>query len=305
MQYLLRIVHLPKFEEAKEYRMSKPEVSNADGTLFVVSTPIGNLEDISLRAIDVLKRVDHIAAEDTRHSRRLLQHHGIHTPMLALHEHNERQALAGILAMLTEGRSVALISDAGTPLISDPGFPLVRACREQGIAVSPVPGPSALIAALSVSGLPVDAFYFHGFLPRTSGARKTRLAALKPAGITQVFFESSHRILYALQDMQEVLGSEREVCVARELTKQYEEVLQGKLGEVLATVAGDPRHQRGEFVIVVAPASTATTEVLTPEAQRILGLLLEELPVKQAAALTAKITGEKKNRLYQFALGKS
>ncbi len=284
--------------------MSKPEVSNPSAVLYVVSTPIGNLDDISLRAIDVLRQVERIAAEDTRHSRRLLQHHGIDTPMLALHEHNERQAMHGILDMLREGRSLALISDAGTPLISDPGFPLIRACREQGIPVSPVPGPSALIAALSVSGLPVDAFCFHGFLPRTSAARKRKLAELQVVASTQVFYESSHRILYALQDMLEVLGGEREVCVARELTKQYEEVMQGKLQEVVASVAADTMRQRGEFVIVVA-ANTARAEGgLSMESRRILGLLLQELPVKQAAALTAKITGEKKNRLYQFALGK-
>ncbi|WP_457669132.1 16S rRNA (cytidine(1402)-2'-O)-methyltransferase, partial [Thiolapillus sp.] len=209
--------------------MSKPEVSNASGVLYVVATPIGNLDDISLRAIAVLKQVDHIAAEDTRHSRRLLQHHGIDTAMFALHEHNERQALKGLVSLLEEGKSLALISDAGTPLISDPGFPLVRACRERGIRVSTVPGPSALIAALSISGLPVDSFCFHGFLPRNAAARKQKLSELKAAPLTQVFYESSHRILYALQDMEEVLGGRREICVARELTKQYEEVLQGRL----------------------------------------------------------------------------
>lgn len=284
--------------------MSEPEVSNSQGTLYIVATPIGNLEDISLRAISVLKQVDRIAAEDTRHSRRLLQHCGIDTPMLALHEHNERKAMHRILAMLREGKSLALISDAGTPLISDPGFPLVRACREQGISVSPVPGSSALIAALSVSGLPVDAFCFHGFLPRTSAARKQKLAELKTAAGTQVFYESSHRILYALQDMQEVLGGDREACVARELTKQYEEVLQGKLAEIVALVTSNPSHQRGEFVIVVAANKVAAEDDLSLESQRILALLLQELPVKQAAALTAKITGAKKNRLYQLALGK-
>ncbi len=284
--------------------MSKPEVSNPSAVLYVVSTPIGNLDDLSLRAIDVLRQVGRIAAEDTRHSRRLLQHHGIDTPMLALHEHNELQAMHGILGMLREGMPLALISDAGTPLISDPGFPLIRACREQGIRVSPVPGPSALIAALSVSGLPVDAFCFHGFLPRTSAARKRKLAELQAAAGTQVFYESSHRILYALQDMLEVLGGEREICVARELTKQYEEVMQGKLQEVVASVAADSMRQRGEFVIVVAANTARAEDGLSMESRRILGLLLQELPVKQAAALTAKITGEKKNRLYQFALGK-
>ncbi|WP_456412324.1 16S rRNA (cytidine(1402)-2'-O)-methyltransferase [Thiolapillus sp.] len=285
--------------------MSKAEVSNPGAVLYVVATPIGNLDDISLRAIEVLRRVERIAAEDTRHSRRLLRHHGIDTPMLALHEHNERQVMGGILEMLREGKSLALISDAGTPLISDPGFPLIRACREQGIPVSPLPGPSALIAALSISGLPVDAFCFHGFLPRTSAARKAKLAELQAAASTLVFYESSHRILYALQDMLEVLGGEREVCVARELTKQYEDVMQGKLEEVVASVAADPMRQRGEFVIVVAARDALPEEDLPMESRRILELLLEELPVKQAAALTAKITGEKKNRLYRLALGKA
>ncbi|WP_456376903.1 16S rRNA (cytidine(1402)-2'-O)-methyltransferase [Thiolapillus sp.] len=284
--------------------MSKPEVSNPGATLYVVATPIGNLDDISLRAIQVLRQVDRIAAEDTRHSRRLLQHHGIDTPMLALHEHNERQVMHKILEMLREGKSLALISDAGTPLISDPGFPLIRACREQGIRVSPVPGPSALIAALSISGLPLDAFCFHGFLPRTSAARKQKLAELKTAASTLVFYESPHRILYALQDMLEVLGGEREVCVARELTKQYEEVTQGKLQEVVASVTADAMRQRGEFVIVVAACNVQGEDGLSMESRRILRLLLRELPVKQAAALTARITGEKKNQLYRYALGK-
>ncbi len=284
--------------------MSEPEVSNSRGALYIVSTPIGNLDDISLRAIQVLQQVDRIAAEDTRHSRRLLQHHGIDTPMLALHEHNERKVVHGILQMLGEGKSLALISDAGTPLISDPGFPLVRACREQGIRVSPVPGPSALIAALSISGLPVDAFCFHGFLPRTSAARKGKLAEVQATKSTQVFYESSHRILYALQDMLEVLGGERDVCVARELTKQYEEVIQGKLQEVVTSMAVDAMRQRGEFVIVVAASNVEEEDGLSMESRRILELLLGELPLKQAASLAAKITGEKKNRLYQLALGK-
>ncbi|WP_456407456.1 16S rRNA (cytidine(1402)-2'-O)-methyltransferase, partial [Thiolapillus sp.] len=266
-RYGVSIAHRPfaQIKEAAEYRMSEPEVSNSQGTLYIVSTPIGNLDDMSQRAIRVLRQVDRIAAEDTRHSRRLLQQHGIDTPMMALHEHNERKALKKVLEMLAEGKSLALISDAGTPLISDPGFPLVRACREQGIRVSPVPGPSALIAALSVSGLPVDAFCFHGFLPRTSAARKQRLAEWKATAVTQVFYESSHRILYALQDMQEVLGGEREVCVARELTKQYEEIIQGNLSEVVESVGADSMRQRGEFVVVLAPSPMENEDELSVE----------------------------------------
>jgi 16S rRNA (cytidine1402-2'-O)-methyltransferase len=282
-----------------------PEVSNQSATLYIVSTPIGNLDDISLRALTVLREVDGIAAEDTRHSRRLLRHHGVDTRMLALHEHNERQALQGILNMLKQGKSMALISDAGTPLISDPGFPLVRACREQGIRVSPVPGASALVAAMSVSGLPVDTFCFNGFLPRTTRARQQKLAALKQASQTQVFYESSHRILYTLRDVRKVLGDDREICVARELTKQYEDVIQGSAAEVESQVSADSMRQRGEFVLMIASQGKPEEESLAPDTQRILKLLLEELPVKQASALTAKITGEKKNRLYQHALKKT
>ncbi len=277
-------------------------MSNNRGTLYIVATPIGNLEDISLRAIRVLKQVHHIAAEDTRHSRRLLLQHGIDTPMFALHEHNERQAVKGVLKLLQEEKDVALISDAGTPLISDPGFPLVRACREAGIRVSPVPGPSALMAALSVSGLPLDSFCFRGFLPRTQAARRDCLAKLLTANHTQAYYESSHRILHALRDLHEVLGAEREICVARELTKQYEDIMQGTTSEVLAMLEKDEMRRRGEFVIVIAGAAPRETDLPPAEAMRVLDVLLGELPLKQAASLAARITGEKKNRLYQLAL---
>ncbi len=277
-------------------------MSNSRGTLYIVATPIGNLDDISLRALQVLGTVDRIAAEDTRHSRRLLRHHGIDTPMLALHEHNERQAVKGVLQLLEQGQDVALISDAGTPLVSDPGFPLVRACREAGIRVSPVPGASAVIAALSVSGLPVDSFCFHGFLPRSPGPRRERLQALAAEIPTQVFYESSHRILHALRDMVEVMGNGRDVCVARELTKQYEDVMVGSLADVLALVEADDMRQRGEFVIVLAGAGEPAADLPSSETLRVLDVLLEELPLKQAAALAARITGEKKNRLYSLAL---
>ncbi|BAO43493.1 conserved hypothetical protein [Thiolapillus brandeum] len=284
--------------------MREGEVSNKPGTLYIVATPIGNLDDISLRAIQVLNQVSRVAAEDTRHSRRLMQHHGIDTPMLALHEHNERQALKGLLKILRQGQDMALISDAGTPLVSDPGFPLVRACREAGIRVSPVPGPSALVAALSVSGLPVDSFCFHGFLPRSPAARRERLEAVAGQSHTQVFYESSHRILHALRDMLEMLGGDREICVARELTKQYEDVMSGSLDEVLALMEGDAMRQRGEFVILVGGVSRRDRDLPSEDALRVLDLLLDELPLKQAAALAARITGEKKNLLYKLALEK-
>ena len=281
--------------------MSKPEVSNETGTLHVVATPIGNLDDFTVRAIDVLRSVRRIAAEDTRHTRRLLQHHGIDTPMVALHEHNERQVLERVIGWLEAGESIALVSDAGTPLISDPGFPLVRACRQRGIRVSPVPGPSALIAALSVSGLPADRFCFHGFLPRQPQARREKLASLQGQTGTQVFYESSHRILHALEDLCAVLGEARKGCVARELTKRHEEILNGSLCELARRVAENADRRRGEFVVLVAPPEGGE-DALDAEARRVLELLLEELPLKQAAALAARITGEKKNRLYQEAL---
>lgn len=281
--------------------MGERQVSNHKGTLYVVATPIGNLDDISRRAVAVLRQVGRIAAEDTRHSRRLLQHHGIDTPMLALHEHNERRVLGQILQMLEAGQSVALISDAGTPLISDPGFPLVRECRRRGLKVSPLPGPSALVAALSVSGLPADSFCFHGFLPRTASARRQKLESLRGGEATLVFYESSHRIVDALNDMVVVFGDQRPAALARELTKQYEEVLQGTLEEIVAAIAADPQRQRGEFVVLLGMAEKEE-QVLSDEALKVLAVLQAELPLKQAVALASRITGEKKNQLYRIAL---
>jgi 16S rRNA (cytidine1402-2'-O)-methyltransferase len=282
--------------------MVKQTLSNAPATLYIVATPIGNLDDMSMRAIDILKTVHRIAAEDTRHSRRLLQHYGINTPMLALHEHNEQRAADGIIHLLLQGRPVALISDAGTPLISDPGFPLVRACREQGIRVSPVPGPSAAIAALSVSGLPTDRFRFEGFLPRTQATRISRLECLKKETATLVFYESCHRISHSLEALSQVFGSERFACVARELTKQYEDVFHGSLAELGKLVQADEYRQKGEFVLVVSGATQQKQAVLPKEALDLLEVLVAELPLKQAAAIAAKVTGLKKNELYQAGL---
>jgi 16S rRNA (cytidine1402-2'-O)-methyltransferase len=281
--------------------MSKREVSNEAGILYVVATPIGNLDDFTLRAIGVLREVHRIAAEDTRHTRRLLQYHGIDTPMIALHEHNERQMLGKIVRWLEAGRTIALVSDAGTPLVSDPGFPLVRECRRRGLRVSPVPGPSALLAALSVSGLPADSFCFHGFLPRHSAARRERLEQLGEEGGTRIFYESSHRIEGMLRDCCQVLGPERRGVVARELTKQYEEILSGSLCELARQVEADPQRRKGEFVVLVAPPEMRDAAV-SEQALKVAGILMEELPLKQAVALAAKITGEKKNRLYQAML---
>lgn len=281
--------------------MSERGVSNGDGVLYVVATPIGNLDDFTLRAIRVLQEVHRIAAEDTRHTRRLLQHHGIDTPMIALHEHNEQQVLGRVVGWLEQGESIALVSDAGTPLVSDPGFPLVRECRRRGLRVSPVPGPSALVAALSVSGLPADSFCFHGFLPRHSAARRERLEQLAGGPGTRIFYESSHRIEGMLRDCCQVLGPERRGVVARELTKQYEEILSGTLCELARLVEEDPRRRKGEFVVLVAPPESRGAAV-SEEALKVAGILVEELPLKQAVALAAKITGEKKNRLYQAVL---
>ncbi len=282
--------------------MVKQTLSNAPGTLYIVATPIGNLEDMSIRAVSILKKVQRIAAEDTRHSRRLLQHYGIDTPMLALHEHNEQRAIDGVVNLLQQGRSVALISDAGTPLISDPGFPLVRACREQGIRVSPVPGPSAVIAALSVSGLPTDRFRFEGFLPRTPAARISKLETLVKETATLVFYESSHRISHSLEALGQVFGSERFACVARELTKQYEDVFHGSLAELSQLVQADEYRQKGEFVLVISGAKPEKQAALPKEALDLLQVLVAELPLKQAATIAAKVTGLKKNDLYQAGL---
>lgn len=272
------------------------------GTLYIVATPIGNLDDISGRALDVLEAVDRIAAEDTRHSQRLLNHHGIHTPLSSLHEHNERQKLEGLLAELEQGRSLALISDAGTPLISDPGFPLVRAARERGIRVVPVPGCNAAICALSAAGLPTDRFVFEGFLPAREGQRENRLRELAEEPRTLVFYESSHRVLDSLASMAAVFGAARHAVVARELTKTYETIKDGTLAELLAWMQADAQQQKGEFVVLVEGAPARASDALDAETERVLATLLGELSVKQSAALAAKLTGVAKKRLYERAL---
>ncbi|MGV6826853.1 MAG: 16S rRNA (cytidine(1402)-2'-O)-methyltransferase [bacterium] len=277
-------------------------MSNGSGVLYVVATPIGNREDISARALRILREeVDVIAAEDTRHSRRLLQQHGITTPLIPFHEHNENRLGQRVLERLLNGESIALVSDAGTPLISDPGFDLVRRCRGAGVAVSPLPGPSALIAALSVSGLPTDSFLFDGFLPRTHGARLKRLQWLAEQACTVVFYESSHRILDCLRDLRTVLDAERPLFIAREISKQFEDLRLGTVAELLIQVEQDPNMQRGELVLVFA-GKRLQESGLDSESERILKILCDALPVKQAAALTAEISGLKKNLLYQKAL---
>ncbi|WP_017937210.1 16S rRNA (cytidine(1402)-2'-O)-methyltransferase [Zestomonas thermotolerans] len=273
------------------------------GTLYVVATPIGNLDDIGVRALRVLREVALIAAEDTRHSQRLLQHFGIQTPLAACHEHNERDESGRFLARLQAGEDVALISDAGTPLVSDPGFHLVRQARAAGIRVVPVPGPCALIAALSAAGLPSDRFIFEGFLPARAAGRRARLELLKEESRTLIFYEAPHRILECLEDMQAVFGGGRQAVLARELTKTFETLKGAPLAELCAWVAADNNQQRGECVVLVAGwQAPEGEEALSAEALRVLDLLLAELPLKRATALAAEITGVRKNLLYQVAL---
>lgn len=272
------------------------------GTLYVVATPLGNLTDITQRAIETLQQVQCIAAEDTRHSRVLLTHYNIQTPCIAFHEHNEREMLPVLLEKLQRGESVALISDAGTPLISDPGFPLVREVRRSGFDVVPIPGPCALIAGLCVSGLPTDRFVFEGFLPAKTSARRARLEALCTETRTLVFYESSHRIVDSLQDMHDIFGASRDVVVARELTKMYESVRADSLEQTLMRIRADEKQQKGEFVVMVHGAVLAEDGVQNAEAERVLRILCAELPPARAAALAAKITNTRKNALYALAV---
>ena len=268
------------------------------GSLWVVATPIGHREDFSARAIETLRAVAVIAAEDTRHSRPLMVHHGIDTPLIALHEHNERDAVNAIVRRLTAGDSVALISDAGTPLISDPGFRLVRAARAAGIRCIPVPGACAAIAALSVAGLPSDRFVFEGFLPPKAAARRSRLQALAGDGRTVIFYESSHRVAESLADMRDIFGEDREAVLGRELTKMFETVIGEPLGQLAARVAGDPDQQRGECVILLAGRGEEADSKLA-EGQRIFLILRDELPPAKAAKLAALISGAPRKLLYQ------
>lgn len=273
------------------------------GSLVVVATPIGNLGDMSERAIGALSQVDRILAEDTRHSRRLLDHFGIDTPMVALHEHNEERQLPEVLAWLRGGERLALISDAGTPLVSDPGFRVVRGAREAGLAVTTVPGPCALVAALSVAGLPSDRFLFEGFLPSRQGARRQRLEALAPVTCTLIVYESPRRVQAALSDLVDVLGPQRPVAAIRELTKTFETVYFGAAADVVEQLMADPKSDKGEYVLVIggAPARQVGDD-LPPEAEVMLKRLLDELPVKRAARVVADLTGARRNLLYQRAL---
>jgi 16S rRNA (cytidine1402-2'-O)-methyltransferase len=280
-------------------------LNSAAGSLYVVATPIGNLDDISARALKILREVALIAAEDTRHSQRLMQHFGIPTPLAACHEHNERDEGSRFITRLLAGDDVALISDAGTPLISDPGYHLVRQARAAGISVVPVPGACALVAALSAAGLPSDRFIFEGFLPAKAVGRRARLELVKEEPRTLIFYEAPHRILECLQDMELVFGPERPALLARELTKTFETLKGLPLAELRQFVESDSNQQRGECVVLVAGWTAPESEdAVSSEAMRVLNLLLEEMPLKRAAALAAQITGERKNVLYQVALDK-
>lgn len=279
-------------------------VAIAGGALYVVATPIGNLQDISQRALDVLGSVDLILAEDTRHSARLLGHYGISTACRSFHDHNETRQVALIVHRIAAGGRVALVCDAGTPLISDPGFRLVAALREHGHAVVPIPGPSALVCALSVAGLPTDRFCFEGFLPARPSARRRCLAALSSEQRTLIFYESPRRILPALHDLASEFGPQRPAVLARELTKIHESIIRATLAELHAWLEEHSEQCRGEFVIVVAGAAPAEEDddwVRLPVVD-LLRALVEELPVKQAVSVAARLTGGKRNALYQQAI---
>ena len=271
------------------------------GKLWVVATPIGNLDDLSARARDILRSVDLIAAEDTRHSAALLKHIGSGVRTFALHEHNERDASDQLVARMRDGAQVALISDAGTPLVSDPGFRLVRAARAAGVAVSPVPGACAAIAALSVAGLPSDRFVFEGFLPAKAAARRAHLQTLVAETRTLIFHESSHRIAETLDDLAAVCGGERRAVLARELTKLFETVLHGTLAELAARVRADANQQRGEFVLLIAGADADAETAKLAEGRRVFEALRKELPPSRAAKLAAEITGASRKALYDGA----
>ena len=278
-------------------------MSNRTGTLHVVATPIGNVGDISARACEVLGSVEHVAAEDTRHSRQLLQRLGIRATLVSLHEHNETARVEQLVGWLANGESVALISDAGTPLISDPGYRLVRAVHEAGYPVLTVPGPSSVIAALSIAGLPTDRFFYEGFLPSRAGARRRRLEALAETSCTQIFLEAGRRLPATLEAMENAFGAHREVAVCRELTKRYETTRVDTLAALRAWIADDRNQCRGEFVLVVAPAPAPPVSAQGPATDELLRLLREEgLGAKSTARVLARLTGASVNDLYAQVL---
>ena len=269
---------------------------------FIVPTPIGNLDDITFRSVSLLREVDFILAEDTRHSKILLQHYQITTPMISLHDHNELDRVDKIIGYLSDGKTLALISDAGTPLISDPGFKLVRALREKGFSVSPLPGACAAIAALSASGLPTDRFLFAGFLPAKQSQRQTKLDELKATPETIVLYESPRRILDLLSDIAKVMGDDRDVCLAKELTKQFETIIVMPVGELINEINANANLLKGEMVVLIKGCDKPPTEKLEVEVNALLIELLSECKLKQAVKLAANITSLNKNHLYELAL---
>ncbi len=278
-------------------------MSTEYGKLYVVATPIGNLADMTFRAVDVLKQVDLIAAEDTRHVKMLLQHYGITNKLVSLHQHNEDKTSSVLLEKLRAGQSIALVSDAGTPLLSDPGMPLVKMVKDAGLDVVPIPGACALIAALSAAGLPVTQFSFEGFLPRTSSARKAFFLEKLTQPTTWIFYESCHRILASLHDMAEIVPLDRQIVIARELTKLHETIVKTSLGNALELVEQNDNMRKGEFVVIVDGMVTDKKEqIISPEQEKLLQVLLRECSIKTAVAMAVEITGLRKKLLYQAAL---
>ena len=272
------------------------------GTLYVVATPIGNLGDMTIRGLETLKTVDAIAAEDTRHTSGLLSHFGISKKLIAVHEHNEHQSAEKLLTQLQAGENIALVTDAGTPGISDPGAVVVDLVRKAGVKVVPIPGASAVIAALSASGITQNGFHFHGFLPASGATRRKVLESLKSQAVTLVFYEAPHRIVECVEDLANVLGGERRLTFARELTKTFETFYTCSASDASAWLQADTNQQRGEFVLLVEAAAVKEAEAIPEETVRVLKLLLADLPLKQAVKLATEITHEKKNVLYEFAL---
>ena len=278
-------------------------MNDLTGILYIVATPIGNLQDITQRALEAFAQVDLIAAEDTRHSGLLLSHYGIKKPFFALHDHNEQEKAYLLVEKLKQGTNIALISDAGTPLISDPGFHLVRQCREAGIKVVPLPGACAAITALCASGIASDRFCFEGFLPAKTKARKDKLEQVVNEERTLIFYESTHRILDTLEDMQAVLGEKRYVVLAREITKTWETITGDKIQSLRNWLSDDPNRTKGEMVLIVeGKPKSNNEEEISPQAIKALTLISKELPLKKAAAIVSELYGYKKNALYQYGL---
>ena len=275
------------------------------GTLYVVATPIGNLDDITIRAIDVLQNCDLIACEDTRHSQRLFQAHGIKSKTKALHQHNENQDSEKIIAQILNGLNVALVSDAGTPLISDPGFPLLQLAHQQGIQVVPIPGPSALIALLSVAALNTNPFVFHGFLPAKSQQRRHVYQNWLPLDSTHVFYESSHRIMDSVKQLIAVFGDDTEIAMGRELTKKFEQIFRGRAADLLSLLSSSSKHQKGEFVLAIQGLKTTSEIGLTNEQSSLAITLNQHLPPKVAAKIVADHYKINKKQVYQFILANS